>query len=309
MGMFDSDVVKEIALVARALGVEEAALLAVAEIESGGKAFAVVEGRREPLIRFEGHYFDRRLSGAKRDAARKAGLASPTAGAIANPSGQAARWKLLAKAAAIDRKAAYESVSWGLGQVMGAHWAWLGYADIDALVAEARGGAGGQLRLMYRFIQKSGLETALRRRDWETFARGYNGPAFRLKAYHTKLAAAYRRYAGSGAVNLDSAPSATLRHGDRGQAVRLLQAELVRLGYPITVDGVFGQLTRSAVIAFQQAQGLVPDGIVGPRTREHLDRLGAQPPTDRPRDSAPAPTTGSSLSDLLARMVAWWKDG
>jgi len=192
---FTSQTLHEIATIARELGVEAAALLAVAEIESGGKTFAIIDGRQEPLIRFEGHYFDRRLSEPNRLKARALGLSSPTAGAIANPKTQAARWTLLTKAAAIDRKAAFESVSWGLGQVMGAHWAWLGYASIDAFVDEARSSVAGQARLMARFIDKSGLAPALNRKDWEAFARGYNGPAYKRNAYHTKLAAAYARYA------------------------------------------------------------------------------------------------------------------
>jgi hypothetical protein len=192
---FTSQTLREISIVAKELGIETAALLAVAEIESGGKAFTVIDGRQEPLIRFEAHYFDRRLSEPNRLKARAFGLSSPTAGAIANPKTQGARWKLLAKAAVIDRNAAYESVSWGLGQVMGAHWAWLGYASIDALVEEARGSVAGQTRLMARFIDKSGLAHALKRRDWEAFARSYNGPAYKRHGYHTKIAAAYARYA------------------------------------------------------------------------------------------------------------------
>jgi len=51
-----------IAEVARTLEVEPAALAAVVEVESGGRVQALVEGKPEPLIRFEGHYFDRRLA-------------------------------------------------------------------------------------------------------------------------------------------------------------------------------------------------------------------------------------------------------
>ena len=117
----DKSVKAAIARAAAEFGIEPAALAAIAELESGLRTFATFEGRAEPLIRFEGHYFDRRLSGTDRERARAAGLASPTAGAIANPRGQAARWRLLDRAAAINRKAAWESTSWGLGQVMGAH--------------------------------------------------------------------------------------------------------------------------------------------------------------------------------------------
>jgi hypothetical protein len=136
----------------------------------------------------------RRNQTRNRQRARADGLASPAAGAVANPKTQAGRWALLAKACAIDARAANESVSWGIGQVMGAHWGWLGYADVDALVAEARCGVAGQIRLMARYIEKAGLAAAVRRRDWEAFARGYNGPQYRRYGYHRKIAAAYHRF-------------------------------------------------------------------------------------------------------------------
>jgi hypothetical protein len=62
-------------------------------------------------------------------------------------------------------------------------------------------------------------------------------------------------------------PTATLKPGDKGAAVRLLQHALVRLGYsPGTIDGVYGPGTESAVKQFQQAHGLVADGIAGTKT-------------------------------------------
>ncbi|QPC85430.1 DUF3380 domain-containing protein [Mesorhizobium sp. NBSH29] len=192
--MFSASTATEIRQVARELKIEPATLLAVAEIESGGKAFASVDGRREPVIRFEGHYFDRRLSPDNRSRARLAKLASPLAGRVRNPALQVDRWAMLERAAAIDRKAAYESVSWGLGQVMGAHWAWLGYASVDALANEARSGVAGQVRLMARYIEKAGLAPALRARDWKAFALGYNGPGFAKNRYDERMAEAYHRY-------------------------------------------------------------------------------------------------------------------
>lgn len=265
--MFETSVMQEIEAVARELRVEPAALAAVAHIESGLKTHAMVDGKPEPLIRFEGHYFDRRLSGSKRERARKEGLASPRAGAIPNPASQAARWRLLARAAAIDPAAAHESVSWGMGQVMGAHWAWLGYPDIMALVAQARGGVGGQLRLMARYIDKAGLCPALRDRNWAAFARGYNGPGYRANNYDGKLASAYRTYARQAGAN-----QTLLRLGMRGDAVRSLQLALSSHGHPLAADGVFGPKTLEAVKRFQRANGLVVDGIVGPATQAALDK-------------------------------------
>ena len=286
--MFDDKTRSEIAAEAQALGLEPAVLLAVVEVESGGRAFANVAGRAEPLIRFEGHYFDRLLPADKRGQARRAGLASPKAGAIPNPATQAARWALLERAMQVDREAALQSVSYGVGQVMGAHWRWLGYASVEALVAEARSGLAGQVRLMTRFIRRSGLVETLKARDWAGFARRYNGPAYAKHGYHTRLAAAWKRHrAGKG----DAAPvrhkdgpepasGRMLRLGARGEAVRQLQRDLAALGFFLAADGDFGPATQKAVRDFQRAHGLAADGIAGPETLATMARL-APPAANR----------------------------
>ena len=58
----------------------------------------------------------------------------------------------------------------------------------------------------------------------------------------------------------------TLCEGDTGGDVEYLQSRLVELGYNLDVDGSFGWATASAVRAFQSANGLAADGIVGPGT-------------------------------------------
>ena len=59
--------------------------------------------------------------------------------------------------------------------------------------------------------------------------------------------------------------------GDSGDAVMTLQTELNAQGYACgEVDGVFGQNTLNAVIAFQTAKGLTADGVVGAQTWEAL---------------------------------------
>ncbi|MCI5074779.1 N-acetylmuramidase domain-containing protein [Oricola sp.] len=276
--MFSEETIRHIEATAREAGLEPAALLAIAEVESGGRAFAMVEGRPEPLIRFEGHYFDRLVDDAKRADARAKGLASPTAGAVKNPASQAARWRLLEAATAIDRDAALQSVSWGIGQVMGAHWKALGYASAEALVEEARSGAGGQTRLMLRFLQRNGLTDVIRAHDWATFARAYNGPGYRTHRYDSRIAAAYARHARGAKA---PAGGAVLRRGDGGETVADLQRMLTATGYPLAPDGRFGPATARAVERFQSDLGLAVDGIVGPQTRAALETAVAGRPVPR----------------------------
>jgi len=272
--MFSDQVKKEIISTARTAGVEPAALLAVAEVESGGQVFARVQNRNEPLIRFEGHYFHRLLAEEKRAVALRAGLASPSAGGVPNPRTQEGRWKLLNRAAMIDRQAAWRSTSWGLGQVMGDHFQWLGYKSVDALVEEARAGASGQVRLMLRFIEKSGMRDLLNNHQWERFALRYNGPSYERNNYHERMATAYRRYAGDAVLTISS----LLRRGSSGDGVVRLQQTLTAAGFAVNADGQFGFATDAAVRAFQQKAGLTEDGIVGAAT---LAKLSAAPKLER----------------------------
>lgn len=59
----------------------------------------------------------------------------------------------------------------------------------------------------------------------------------------------------------------TLSLGSRGNSVSELQKLLLRNGFnPGSIDGIFGNNTRSAVVAFQRSKNLTPDGIVGIKT-------------------------------------------
>ena len=66
----------------------------------------------------------------------------------------------------------------------------------------------------------------------------------------------------------------TLRIGSRGRFVRYLQFILKIQGYVLgNVDGIFGTNTQTAVKAFQQANGITDDGIVGRNTWYKLNNL------------------------------------
>ncbi len=50
--------------------------------------------------------------------------------------------------------------------------------------------------------------------------------------------------------------------GNRGTDVRAIQLLLTARGYPVTSDGIFGDTTRTAVLAWKTARGLPANGVV-----------------------------------------------
>jgi peptidoglycan L-alanyl-D-glutamate endopeptidase CwlK len=62
-----------------------------------------------------------------------------------------------------------------------------------------------------------------------------------------------------------------LRRGASGREVIALQKQLRARGFnPGVIDGDFGPGTEAAVLAFQKSEGLLADGVVGPRTAAAL---------------------------------------
>jgi putative chitinase len=100
----------------------------------------------------------------------------------------------------------------------------------------------------------------------------------------------------------------TLREGSCGDAVVALQQLLAGRGFsPGAADGDFGPGTEAAVLAFQQSQGLLADGIVGRRTAE---ALGVAAPELPPLPGMPAVTVsvasrmvpGAPLDNIVANL-------
>lgn len=83
--------------------------------------------------------------------------------------------------------------------------------------------------------------------------------------------------------------------GSRGEEVRKIQTKLKEYGYdPGSVDGIFGEKTRKAVIAFQRDNGLTQDGIAGPQTLAALGITG----------SSGLGSFSSEDIDLLAKIIS-----
>ena len=145
--------------------------------------------------------------------------------------------------------------------------------------------------------QVATLQTLLKRAGYGVSIDGDFGPAThravrRFQAEHrlaadgvvgAQTASALNRFAtatpapaaGGGAT---AGPSAgglgrylPLKQGSAGAGVRVLQLLLNQKGAKIVVDQEYGPMTANAVRAFQQVNGLVVDGWVGPQTAGALE--------------------------------------
>ena len=91
---------------------------------------------------------------------------------------------------------------------------------------------------------------------------------------------------------------AVLKLGARGADVVALQQALKTHGFdPGVPDGDFGPGTEAAVIAFQKSEGLTPDGIVGPQTRDKLGMPAA--PSPAPAADITAKVTPTQVSRMF----------
>jgi hypothetical protein len=274
---FSADVLNAIEAVATAKGIEPAALKAVIEVESGGRATSKVDGQDRPLILYEYHVFYRypHLTDAQRSKAMTKRLAARRWGAIPYVKSQSGRYAQLRRAAEINEQAAYAACSWGVGQVLGENAEWLGYGTPKKLAETCMRGVDGQVEVMLSFVKRAGLMDELHARDWRGFARRYNGSG-QVDHYSRLMKSAYKRHAGGNWQPSLVSPIA-LRVGAKGDEVADLQRKLRAQGYHLHVDGDFGPATRRMVMAFQAEHDLVADGIAGPATQGVLDALGGKP--------------------------------
>ncbi len=221
------------------LGMAE--LWSVVSVETSG--FGFLPDRR-PKILFERHIF-RRITGGKFDA-DDPNVSQPSQGGY-GPGG-AHQYDRLAAAILLDRTAALQSASWGMGQIMGENFQDAGFAQVEDMVTAMAGSEDNQLQAMVAFISTNGLDKVLHNRDWAGFARRYNGPNYAANNYDGLLQHFYERYS--------SGPTPDLR-------VRTVQAYLTYKGFaPGGVDGILGKNTQTAVKAFQTANRLEATGII-----------------------------------------------
>jgi hypothetical protein len=231
--------------VSAALQADACALWSLITVETRG--FGFLPSRR-PKILFERHIFHARTGG--RFDAQAPDLSAPTAGGY---SGGEQEYDRLQRAIALDRKAALESASWGLGQIMGFNATALGYADAETMITQFCDSEDAQLDGVRRFIANDrALHAALQSQDWNTVARQYNGPSYAKNEYNFKLDHYFSTYKANGTPAID---------------VRAAQVRLTYLGYDAGgIDGLWGARTKAALTAFQGKQGIAASGTLDSAT-------------------------------------------
>lgn len=177
--------------VAKRLGVEVAAIKAVVEIEAGHshQGFAAPG---KPLINFDLAMF-RRF--ATRRGINLAKYSKSHSVVFASSSGsQTKAHRRLDAAMTINPHAAIEGTFWGMFQIGGFNWKKCGAESLEDFAKKMASSERTQLDMFAEFITNSGLLKPLREKDWATFARGYNGPGYARRAYHTRMAQAYAKH-------------------------------------------------------------------------------------------------------------------
>lgn len=184
----------DIASMARALRCHPADLEAIAEVESNGFGW-FPDGRIKIL--FEKHWFYKLLPEAKRAGAVKAGLAhkswvSPAKGGYKDQADADSRYRLFERAIAINPDAAYQSISMGTYQIMGFNHALCGHQSAKQMFDAFCESETYQLSAFVAFLNKKGLDKAIREGDFAKVEAIYNGGGLN-GAYATKMRKASER--------------------------------------------------------------------------------------------------------------------
>jgi hypothetical protein len=168
--------------------VEYAALRAFIEVESGGQGFCPTTNKI--MIQFEPVWFK-----------RKAPYAPSGAWSLNGIERQSKEWEAFNSAFKSDPDAAMQATSIGLPQIMGFHFARLGYANVGEMWDDFKKGELQQIKALIRFIETDKrLLKALVEKDWHMVAMRYNGTGYALQAhkkgivpYNVQMAKSYAR--------------------------------------------------------------------------------------------------------------------
>ena len=168
-----------------------AAVKAVVKVESNGRGF-----RRDGSLKilFEGHIFWKELINVdlnpndyvegNEDIVFKSFTRRFYATSL--------QYGRLNKAKTINTEAALKSASYGMFQVMGFNYKTAGFDSVEALKKSLEVSEINQLEAFLNFVKNTnGCFEALQNKEWATFARIYNGSAYKTNKYDEKMEKQY----------------------------------------------------------------------------------------------------------------------
>lgn len=182
---------------AKILGVLPAHVRTICSVESAGAGF--LPGGKAAIL-FERQHFLVALK--KKFTATKIAELIANNGDIINPVrggylGGDAEYTRFNRAFKIDSESAIYATSFGMFQVMGFNYVSAGYTSLTSYYNDMIASETKQLNAFMSFIEtyKGGkCLTALKAKDWATFAMNYNGSDYKANNYDTKLALAFDKY-------------------------------------------------------------------------------------------------------------------
>ena len=137
-----------------------------------------------------------------------------------------------------------------------------------------------------RNSSKAQKKLAKQNKNWEELIDEYGslGKVFESGALSADILTEALGTVRTEATELKLTIDRILNRGSIGDDVKQMQKVLKQLGYDLGtfgdnadgIDGRFGKVTQAAVRAFQEANGLTVDGIVGPNTLKALEAAAAE---------------------------------
>lgn len=178
---------EELMGLAQSIGIEYAALMAFISVESGGKGFI----NDRIVIQFEPSWFK-----------KKAPFAPSGLWSVNKVENQNEEYKAFSNAFMINKDAAMQSTSWGLGQIMGFHYQRIGFKTVGDMVDAFKSGEYEQVKGMVKFITTDPkLLKSIKEKNWHLVATYYNGGGYKELAikynrepYNISLEKAYHQY-------------------------------------------------------------------------------------------------------------------
>lgn len=165
-------------------GYEYKALKAIIQVESGQHGFSEKTGKI--IIQFEPSWFKREYSHWQQDTKHTLWQSNKV-------GDQTQEWAAFNDAFAENADAAMKSTSIGMMQVMGFHYAEIGFKTVGEMWDDAKISEANQVAQAVKWIKTvPALDKALKAKDWDKVAYYYNGAEYEKFHYADRLASAYR---------------------------------------------------------------------------------------------------------------------